>query len=257
MVIAAVLIVQCLLFGDGGLMALGANFLNMGLVGAVIGFAIYTAIRRLIGGQNGILLGAMFAAWLSVVLSAGAFSIELAFSHRGPGFIRVLSLMTLVHAVIGVGEALITGLVIRFILLSRPDLIDGLESETGGQGKRTEWAPVAASGFAIALAVGIFAAPFASSYSDGLEYVGGPDQLHFASTEDKSRPAIAPLLPDYQFPALERISLKVATAVAGAIGTVVVFGLGLGLAWSMDRLKTGRQALVLAGADAGDARDEP
>ena len=68
---------------------------------------------------------------------------------------------------------------------------------------------------------------------------------------------IAPLLPDYQFPALEGISLKVATAVAGAIGTVVVFVLGLGLAWSMDRLKTGRQALVLAGADAGDARDEP
>ena len=52
-VIAAVLIVQCFLFGDGGLTALGANFVNMGLIGAVGGYAIYAPIRRMIGGQKG------------------------------------------------------------------------------------------------------------------------------------------------------------------------------------------------------------
>ncbi len=58
-VIAAVLIVQCLLFGDGGLTALGANFVNMGLIGAVGGYAIYAPIRRAIGGRSGVLIGAM------------------------------------------------------------------------------------------------------------------------------------------------------------------------------------------------------
>src|SRR6516225_8549186 len=54
-VIAAVLIVQCLLFGEGGLTALGANFVNMGLVGALGGYAIYASIRRLMRGEAGVL----------------------------------------------------------------------------------------------------------------------------------------------------------------------------------------------------------
>src|SRR5262249_47920967 len=122
-VIAAVLIVQCLLFGDGGVFALGANFLNMGLIGAVGGYAIYAPIRRAIGGSAGVLIGAMVAAWFSVLLASGAFAIELAFSSGWTEFFRVLSWMGLVHAGIGLGEALVTGLVLRFILLTRPDLV--------------------------------------------------------------------------------------------------------------------------------------
>src|SRR3954447_5894587 len=81
-VIGAVLIVQCLLFGDGGLTALGANFVNMGLIGAVGGYAIYAPTRRAIGGRAGILIGGMVAAWFSVLLASGAFAIELAASGR-------------------------------------------------------------------------------------------------------------------------------------------------------------------------------
>ena len=55
-VIAAVLLVQCFLFGDGGLTALGANFVNMGLIGSVGGYAIYAPIRRAIGGRSGVIL---------------------------------------------------------------------------------------------------------------------------------------------------------------------------------------------------------
>ena len=76
-VIAAVLLVQCFLFGDGGVTALGANFVNMGLIGAVGGYAIYAPIRRMIGGQKGVLIAAMAAAWFSVILASGAFAIEL------------------------------------------------------------------------------------------------------------------------------------------------------------------------------------
>src|SRR5271165_3028102 len=60
-VIGAVLIVQCFLFGDGGLTALGANFLNMGLLGSVGGYAIYAPLRRTVGGRRGVLVAAMIA----------------------------------------------------------------------------------------------------------------------------------------------------------------------------------------------------
>src|SRR3954471_1026638 len=123
-VIAAVLIVQCFLFGDGGLTALGANFVNMGLIGSVGGYAIYAPIRRWIGGRRGILIGAMAASWFAVLLAAGACTIELSILGQRRQFFGVLSWMALVHAAIGLGEALITGLVVRFILLTRPDLIN-------------------------------------------------------------------------------------------------------------------------------------
>ena len=87
-VIAAVLLVQCFLFGDGGLTALGANFVNMGLIGAVGGYAIYSSIRHLIAGRKGILIAAMVAAWFSVILAAGAFSIELGVSGDRADFLR-------------------------------------------------------------------------------------------------------------------------------------------------------------------------
>src|SRR5271157_755939 len=81
-VIAAVLIVQCLLFGNGGLTALGANFVNMGLIGSV---CVYVPIRRAVGGRTGVLVGAMGAAWFSVILASGAFAVELAASGTGTG----------------------------------------------------------------------------------------------------------------------------------------------------------------------------
>src|SRR3954467_12399268 len=89
-VIATVLIVQCLLFGDGGVTTLGANFVNMGLIGAVGGYAIYAPLRRAIGGRAGILVGGMAAAWFSVILASGAFAIELAASGSRADFLNVL-----------------------------------------------------------------------------------------------------------------------------------------------------------------------
>src|SRR5262245_34483361 len=161
-VIGTVLIVQCLLFGDGGLTALGANFVNMGLIGAVGGYAIYAPIRRALGGRRGVLIAGMIAAWFSVLLAAGAFALELAASGRGTDFFRILSWMALVHAGIGLGEAVITGLVLRFVLLTRPDLVYEPESADRVASRSTRWAQVALAGLAIALAVTVFLAPFAS-----------------------------------------------------------------------------------------------
>jgi cobalt/nickel transport system permease protein len=232
-VIGAVLIVQCLLFGDGGLTALGANFVNMGLIGAVGGYAIYAPIRRAIGGRPGVLMAGMIAAWFSVLLASGAFAVELSVSGSGrwAGFFQVLSWMALVHAAIGLGEAVITGLVLRFVLLTRPDLvyqaelIDTKDLPADARARGLRWGQTAAAGLAIALGVAVFLAPFASEYDDGLEYVGA--RLGFLKEE---APALvrAPI-PDYKLPLFGPGHVKVATALAGLVGTLVVFGVGVGL----------------------------
>jgi cobalt/nickel transport system permease protein len=230
-VIAAVLIVQCLLFQDGGVTALGANFINMGLVGAVGGYAVYAPIRRAIGGRRGTLIGSMIAAWFSVLLAAGAFSIELSALSGKHDFFRVLSWMGLVHAVIGVGEAVITGLVVRFVLLTRPDLIDEESAPT------MDWAPgwlsTIMAGVAIALGIAVFVSPFASEAPDGLEYVGG--KLGFLPGEEVPAVLAAPM-PDYQVPLAIPVGgldpVKLATAVAGLTGTLAVFA----FAWLLARV---------------------
>ena len=235
---AAVLIVQCLLFGDGGYSALGANFLNMGLIGAIGGYAIYAPIRRSIRGQAGVILGAMAAAWFTVVLGAGAFAVELAASIGWARFLPVLGWMTLVHAAIGVGEALITGLVLRSLLRTRPDLVDDGDAPAASRSVRL--GQVAAAGLGIAMAVATFLAPLALSWDrpDGLEYVSQRLRL----------PEGAPVPPapirDYQVPGVRH--LAAATAAAGLVGTLVVFGLGLGIARA---LALGRPAAEI-GPDA-------
>jgi cobalt/nickel transport system permease protein len=229
-VIAAVLLVQCFLAGDGGLTVLGANFVNMGLIGSVGGYAIYAPIRRAIGGQKGILIGAMAAAWFSVILASGAFSIELAASGK-TAFLDVLGWMTLVHAAIGVGEALITGMVVRFILLTRPDLIDDSAAVAGS--KPVRWAAVAMAGLGVAVAMAIFLAPLASEKPDGLEYVGSEKVKFLPSEANAPAPKIPALIPDYEMPGLSK-SKSLATAAAGVVGTLVVFGVGLGLARTVD-----------------------
>ena len=225
-VIAAVLLVQCFLFGDGGLTALGANFVNMGLVGSVGGYAIYEPIRRALGGDRGILIGSMAAAWFSVILSSGAFALELAAGGGGTRFFDVLGWMTLVHAAIGVGEALITGMVVRFLLLTRPDLLHDRPAEGSVRGG------IALAGLGIALAVAIFLAPLASTQPDGLEYVGG-QKARFLPAEGAHSSTLLPApIADYEMPGLLRYR-SVATAAAGVVGTLVVFGVGLTLARSL------------------------
>ena len=121
-VVAIVLVVQCLIFQDGGLTTLGANIFNMSFVGAMGGYFIYNVIRGAIRGDKGIIIGAGIAAWLSVVVASSICAVELAISGTSP--LRIaLPVMAGVHALIGIGEAIITCLVIGFILKVRPDLV--------------------------------------------------------------------------------------------------------------------------------------
>ncbi|HTZ39926.1 MAG TPA: energy-coupling factor ABC transporter permease [Syntrophales bacterium] len=121
-VIASVLIFQCLVFQDGGLTTLGANIFNMALAGTIGGYFVYRLLARLLDGRKGIVTGAVTAAWFSVVTAASLCAMELALSGTSPLGL-VLPAMAAVHAVIGIGEGMITGLIVGFILQTRPDLI--------------------------------------------------------------------------------------------------------------------------------------
>jgi len=123
LVMASVIAVQSLLFQDGGLLAMGANIVNMGLIGTVGGYAVYRTVARLLGGEEkGRLPAAAIAAWCAVMLGAAATSFELAASGTTTLAV-VLPAMLGTHAFIGLGEAFITVGALALIKSARPDLL--------------------------------------------------------------------------------------------------------------------------------------
>ncbi|MHB0858180.1 MAG: energy-coupling factor ABC transporter permease [Anaerolineae bacterium] len=131
LVITAVLVVQALLFQDGGIMALGANVFNMAVVGVWSAHALYTALRRLFPGERGLWFSAFAAAWTSVVIASAVASLELAVSGISPLGV-VLPAMVLVHMLIGLGEGLITTAVLGFLAVTRKDLLQLRSARAGG-----------------------------------------------------------------------------------------------------------------------------
>ena len=120
-VIAVVLIVQCLIFQDGGLTALGANIFNMSFIGTMGGYLIYRFCNGMFG-KSAVLASVAIASWASVILASSACSLQLVISGTSP-FKIVFPAMAGVHALIGIGEAVITCLVFSFVLKVRPDLV--------------------------------------------------------------------------------------------------------------------------------------
>ncbi|ASJ17379.1 cobalamin biosynthesis protein [Thermococcus chitonophagus] len=115
-VITAVLLIQTLLFGDGGVTAIGANILNMGIIGAFLGYYLYSRLKA-INEQ----LAIAVASWTSVVTGAALVAVEIGVSKSLP-FMKVLSLMVGYHAVIGIGEAIITLAVVNAVRTKLPEL---------------------------------------------------------------------------------------------------------------------------------------
>ena len=125
LVLAVVLVMQAFVFADGGVTALGANILNMGVVGGLGAGLVLAAGRRVLPRTRGAFLGLVaIAAWLAVMAGAAACSFELAASGTVP-LGTVLPAMLGVHALIGLGEAVVTVAAVSAVLASRPDLIAG------------------------------------------------------------------------------------------------------------------------------------
>lgn len=125
--VAVVLLVQCLLFADGGLSALGLNVVNMALVSALGGFAIFLGLRAVLPRTRGaVVVASGIAAGLGVVLASLAFTVEYALGGTGGASVATVArAMVGVHVLIGIGEGVITALVVSAVLASRPDLVHG------------------------------------------------------------------------------------------------------------------------------------
>ena len=121
-ILACVLIIQCLLFQDGGLIALGANILNMAIVGTWSGWFLYAALRKILPKKVGLSVSVFVGAWFSVVIASVLAAIELGASHMAP-WKSVFVAMVGVHILIGLGEGVITLLVISFLRKVKPELI--------------------------------------------------------------------------------------------------------------------------------------
>jgi cobalt/nickel transport system permease protein len=208
LVMTAVIAVQGLLFQDGGLLVMGANILNMGLLTAAVGYGLY---RSVIGRKLSAKLAvAGVAAWLSVMTGALATSLQLWLSGTANIGV-VIPAMLGVHALIGLGEALITVAALSFILRTRPDLLGGQSaSAQGGRG----WI---LTGVLITLAV-VLLSPFASASPDGLERVAS--DIGFLNT---AQSASYQVIPDYTIPFLGETPIS--TIVAGVIGVIVVLAI--------------------------------
>ncbi len=125
--VTVVLIVQCLLFADGGVSALGLNVIDMALVPTVVGYGLFMAIRwALPASRRAILVATAVGSLMSVVAASLAFCVEYALGGNGvASFTTVASAMVGVHVLIGLGEAVITTLTVSLVLASRPDLVQG------------------------------------------------------------------------------------------------------------------------------------
>jgi len=218
LVMTCVVGVQALIFQDGGLLALGANIFNMGIIGVAVSYTAYQFFRKASGGKPwGIFVGGFVSAWLSIEIAALAVGLQLALSGTSPANIAVPA-MGGIHAVIGIGEGLITVGALAFIFASRRDLLlGGVSTVRGG---RAMWVV----GLVIALALAILS-PLASSHPDGLEWVA--EQKGFL---DAAQGPVYDLIPDYVFPGVSNEAL--ATILAGILGALIVFGVALLVAYS-------------------------
>jgi cobalt/nickel transport system permease protein len=128
LVMTAVVLVQALLFQDGGLVALGANILNMAVIACFVGYLVYAGAQRLLGNRTWAGAASAFAAaWVSVLAAASACAIQLGLSGSSPLQVA-LPAMGAIHALIGVGEGLITVGALAFITATRRDLVSSRPS---------------------------------------------------------------------------------------------------------------------------------
>ena len=210
-VMTTVIGVQALLFQDGGLLALGANIFNMGIIGTLGGTLIARALALALGGgRSARIAAAGVAGWLSVMAGAGITALQLGLS--GTTDISVgLPAMLGVHVFIGVGEALITVAALTFIATTAPDLLSAEPTV------RTSLARRVGAGAIATFVVITLATLFASTDPDGLDYVA--QSLGFSHVE-----VGAPfnLFAGYAIPGLEGTA---STVVAALIGAALIIGI--------------------------------
>ncbi len=229
LVVSVVVVVQAIVFADGGLTALGYNVLNMAIVPAFGGWALFQLFRKVLPANSSGVVGATgLACGLSVVLSAVMFSLEWLFGASAPvPFDTVFGAMVGVHILIGIGEAVISSLVVAAVLAARPDLVAGAADL--GPAQLSDRPQVGARAFAIggvltAIFFAVVVSQFAGASPDGLERVA-TDEGFIASGRDHA--LSNGVFADYATRGIDNQNLSL--AVAGLGGVLVTLTVGLGI----------------------------
>ena len=228
-VVTVVVVIQALAFADGGLTALGYNVLNMAIVPAFGGYAVFKLFRRLFPkSAGGVVAATGLAGWASVVFASIAFSIEWLFGATAPvGFDDVFAAMVGVHVLIGIGEGVISALAVGAVLASRPDLVYGARDLDRSQLTDTNQVKTRTfilGGIMVALAFGAVVAQFSSSEPDGLEAVAESEGFVDSGAEH----ALADtLFADYATEGLSNETMSL--AVAGIVGTLLTLAVASGI----------------------------
>ncbi|HEU4948778.1 MAG TPA: energy-coupling factor ABC transporter permease [Kribbella sp.] len=241
LVMSVVLLVQGLLFADGGLTALGTNITLMGLITVLVGYFVARALLQVMPRRVGSVVPATtVAALVSVPVAAMAFTGLYAIG--GAVDIPMAKLATAMvgwHILVGLGEAVITAAVLSAVVATRPDLVYAarhlradliLVGPDGSTSMVSPDRPVVARpagrslgvGVAVTLLVGGVISLFASANPDGLQFVGA--KLGFESAARTSATAGSPLA-DYGVSGIG--NTHVSSALAGIIGVLVTIGVGL------------------------------
>lgn len=208
-VMTAVVSTQAIIFQDGGILALGANLFNMAVLGVFVSYAAYRLIHKLADGKSwGIFAGSATAAWISIFIASLSAGIMLALSGTSPANIAIPA-MAAIHAIIGIGEAVITIGAVSFLYTVRKDLFQHAEAPHNNTG------PILVGGSILTIALAILS-PLASAHPDGLEWVA--EEHGFISA---ARDSVYQIIPDYVLPGIQNEGM--ATIIAGIIGSILVF----------------------------------
>jgi cobalt/nickel transport system permease protein len=257
--IAVVLLMQGILFADGGLTALGVNITVMGVVTVVVAYALFRGLVKVLPRtRRSITVASFVAALASVPAAAGAFTLIYAIGGTTNVPVgKVLTAMVGVHVLIGIGEAVITMLTVGAVIAVRPDLVYGarglstpLKLRVGGELVDAEPAaapepaapaPVAArspkkvwaAGLVTALALAGFGSFYASASPDGLEKVA-TDQGIDRNVEEHA--AAGSPLADYGVKDVS--NARISGGLAGVIGVGATVVVGSGVFYVVRRRRT-------------------
>jgi cobalt/nickel transport system permease protein len=247
--ITAVLIIQCLFFADGGLLALGCNIFNMGVIPCLI---IYPMLFKPLLKKGMTLANITAASIFAVVISLqlGAFCVVLETRLSGITelpFGTFLLLMQPIHLAIGVAEGVITSAILCFIYTMRPEI---MESACNGAAIQNG-IPMKKALITLAVVTlvtgGVFAL-FASSHPDGLEWsmkkTAGTAELDVKSNMLKGAASIqeaTAFLPDYDFKNASEDSSGIGISIAGIVGSLFSFLLAGAAAFAISAVKKRRK----------------
>ncbi len=248
--LSAVLIIQCLFFADGGLLALGCNIFNLAFIPCLV---IYPLIFKPITKKGFTVKRLSIASVLSVVigLQIGALGVVLETQFSGITalpFDKFVLLMQPIHLAIGLVEGIVTAAILTFVYRMRPEIIESTVERTGiAQAVSLKGILVTLSAVTLLVAGGL--SLFASTRPDGLEWsienITGTSELEAEGGIYKDVVALQETLvvmPDYDYPDAGEDGSRGGTAVAGIVGSVITFvlagAIGLGISILKKKKKT-------------------